>query len=169
MRSPTQELTEGIRNLAHITLCKATHLGRPSTKASNLMKTRRILLALSAVALVLSSASLIAGPGPQFWNRATPVTTTKDADALKPDDTVVMVCGACKTVLVRESKHVGPAGKGSEQWFTIGTKHQCGHCGGEMSVVKGKTTDSMQHNCTMCGEGAAFCCAVKSDDTAAKK
>ena len=133
------------------------------------MKTRRSLLALGVAALVLSSASLIAGPGPQFWNRATPVTTTKEADALKPGDTAVMVCAACKTVMVREARHVGPPSKGSEQWFTIGTKHQCGHCGGEMSVVKGKTTDSMQHNCSMCGEGAAFCCAVKGDDTAAQK
>jgi hypothetical protein len=132
------------------------------------MNPHRSLLALGA-ALVLSSASLIAGPGPQYWNRATLVTTTKEADALKPGDTAVMVCGACKTVMVRDSKHVGPAGKGSEQWFTIGTKHQCGHCGGEMSVVRGKTTDSMQHNCSMCGEGAAFCCAVTTDTPAAKK
>jgi len=133
------------------------------------MKTRRSLFALSAAILMLSASSLIAGPGPQFWNRAVPVTTTKEADALKPGDTAVMVCGACKTVLVRDSKHVGPAGKGSEQWFTIGTKHQCGHCGGEMSVVRGKVTDSMQHNCSMCGEGAAFCCAVTADAPAPEK
>jgi hypothetical protein len=133
------------------------------------MKTRLSLHALGAVALALSSASLFAGPGLQYWNRATPVATTTEAEALKPGDTAVMVCGACKTVLVSDSKHVGPAGKGSEQWFTIGTKHQCGHCGGEMSVVRGNTTDSMQHNCSMCGEGAAFCCAVKGGAAAAKK
>ena len=74
------------------------------------MKTNRSLLALVGAVLSLSTASLIAGPGPQFWNRATPVTTTKEADALKPSDTAVMVCGACKTVLVRDSRHVGPAG-----------------------------------------------------------
>jgi hypothetical protein len=127
------------------------------------MKTHRSLLALVGAVLSLSTTSVFAGPGPQFWNRTTPVTTTKEADALKPSDTAVMVCGACKTVLVRDSKHVGPAGKGYEEWFTIGAKHKCDHCGGEMSVVRGKTADSMQHNCSMCGEGAAFCCAVKTD------
>lgn len=133
------------------------------------MKTHRPLLALGAAALLLSATSLIAGPGPEYWARTKPVTTAKEADALKPGDTAVMVCGACKTVLVRESKHIGPLSKGSEQWFTIGSKHQCGHCGGEMSVIKGKTTDSMQHNCSMCGEGAAFCCAVTGSDSPAKK
>jgi len=133
------------------------------------MKTRRSLLALAAAALLLSATSLIAGPGPEYWARTKPVTTTKEADALKPGDTAVMVCGACKTVLVRESKHIGPPSKGSEQWFTVGSKHQCGHCGGEMSVVKGKMTDTMQHNCSMCGEGAAFCCAVTGSDSPAKK
>lgn len=133
------------------------------------MKTYRSFLALGAATLLLSATSLIAGPGPQYWARTKPVTTTKEADALKPDDTAVMVCGACKTVLVREARHIGPPSKGSDQWFTIGSKHQCGHCGGEMSVVKGKTTDSMQHNCSMCGEGAAFCCAVTADAPASKK
>jgi len=133
------------------------------------MKTHRSLLALVGAVLSLSTASLIAGPGPQFWNRTTPVTTTKEADALKPSDTAVMVCGACKTVLVRDSRHVGPAGKGYEEWFTIGAKHKCDHCGGEMAVVRGKATDSMQHNCSMCGEGAAFCCAVKTDTPPAAK
>jgi hypothetical protein len=133
------------------------------------MKTNPSLLALVGAVLSLSTASLIAGPGPQFWSRTTPVTTTKEADALKPSDTAVMVCGACKTVLVRDSRHVGPAGKGYEEWFTIGAKHKCDHCGGDMSVVRGKTTDSMQHNCSMCGEGAAFCCAVKADILPAPK
>ena len=133
------------------------------------MQTNRSRLALVVAVLGISTASLIAGPGPQYWNRATPVTSTKEADALKPGDTAVMVCGACKTVLVRDSRHVGPPGKGYEQWFTIGAKHKCDHCGGEMSVVRGKTSDSMQHNCSMCGEGAAFCCAVKTDTRPAAK
>lgn len=133
------------------------------------MKTTRSLFALGATALLLSAASLVAGPGPQYWNRTTTVTTAKQAEAIKPGDTTVMVCGACKTVLVRDSKYVGPSGKGRVEWFTIGAKHQCDHCGGEMSVVKGKTTDTMQHNCSMCGEGAAYCCTVKKEDAAPKK
>ncbi len=123
--------------------------------SSNLIKSVAVTLLLSA-----SSVLIYAGPGPQFWNRPNPVTTVKEAEAVKPDDTVVMVCGACKTAMIRDSKHVGPPGKGHEEWFTVGSKHQCDHCGGEITVVKGKSKDSMQHNCSMCGESAAFCCAA---------
>jgi len=133
------------------------------------MKTRRLLLTLGAAALMLSSNLLFAGPGIQYWTRSRPVTTTKEADALKPDDLAVMVCGACKTVLVKEPKHVGPPSKGRDEWFVIGSKHSCDHCGGDMTVVNGKTSDSMEHNCSKCGEGAAFCCAVKHDDVSTKK
>jgi hypothetical protein len=117
-----------------------------------------------AVALLLGvSATLVhAGPPEGFWNRAKPVTTTKEAKEVKPEDTVVMACGACKTVLIRESRFVGPPSKGRLDWFTVGSKHECGHCGGEITVVRGKTADAMQHNCSMCGEGAAFCGAVSA-------
>ena len=105
-----------------------------------------------------------AGPGPQFWNRVKPVTTTKDAAAVKATDSVVMVCGACKTAVISDAVYMRRTGAEIDdygfEWLTIGSKHKCGHCGGEITVVMGKTTDSMQHNCSMCGEGAAFCCAV---------
>ena len=60
------------------------------------MKTIRLsknLIGLgSMLALAISlGSSAIAGPGPQFWNRASLVTTTKEAEALKPTDTAVMV------------------------------------------------------------------------------
>jgi len=126
------------------------------------MKTKsptvRLLLATAALGALALFA--YAGPPPDFWTRTRPITTGKEATAVKPDDTVMMVCGACKTAMIRNSKHVGPPSKGSEEWFTIGSKHQCDHCGGEITVVRGKTADSMQHNCSMCGEGAAFCCAA---------
>lgn len=121
--------------------------------------TARILFAAVALSALASFAH--AGPPPEFWNRTKPVTTVKEAEAVKPDDSLAMVCGACKTVMIRDSKHVGPPSKGHEEWFTIGSKHKCDHCGGEISVVKGKTADSMQHNCSRCGAGAAFCCAVE--------
>ena len=69
-------------------------------------------------------------------------------------------CKSCKTVMIRNSKHVGPTGKGREEWFTVGSKHKCAECDGEITVVAGKTKDSMQHNCSKCGEGAVTCCAV---------
>jgi hypothetical protein len=127
-----------------------------------IMKTKfnivRYIFATAALGVLASFA--YAGPPPDFWNRARPITTTQEAATVKPDDTVMMVCGACKSVMIRDSKHFGPAGKGHDEWFVIGSKHKCDHCGGEITIVRGKTADSMQHNCSMCGEGAAFCCAA---------
>ena len=118
------------------------------------------LLAIS----VASNSPVIAGPGPQFWNPTKPITTAKEAAAVKPDATMAMVCSACKTVLVRDMRHVGPLGKGHDEWFVVGTRHECDRCGGAITVVKGKTTDAMQHNCSVCGESAAFCCATQPAD-----
>jgi len=132
------------------------------------MKTRRSLFTLVGTAVSLSTVTLVAGPGPQFWNRATPVTTTAEAKAVKPGDTVMMVCGACKTVVLTEFKSAQPNGRPPMSWFEVGSKHECEHCGGAITIVRGKTTDSMQHNCSKCGEGAAFCCAVKADTPPAK-
>ena len=120
-----------------------------------------------AVTLLLGAAAALiyAGPPPDFWNRTRPITTGKEAKAVKPDDTVVMVCGACKTVAVLDA--VFGYFPGSDdvdnyryQWVAVGSKHKCDHCGGEITVVQGKTKDEMQHNCSKCGEGAAFCCVA---------
>ena len=125
---------------------------------------------LLALELLGASAALDqAGPGPQFWNRAKPVTTTQEAAAIKPGDTMVMVCGKCKTVAITEFTSGLPNGKGTPRWMQIGTRHECESCGGTITVVKGKTTDSMQHNCSKCGEGAAFCCSAPAKDAGAKK
>lgn len=140
----------------------AQSINRPST---NIMKTKsnhiRILFATVTLGALASFA--YAGPPSQFWNRARPVTTFSEAKKVGPDDTVTMQCKSCKTVLIRNSKHVGPQGKGHEEWFTVGSKHKCTECDGEITVVAGKTKDSMQHNCSKCGEGAVSCCATTPD------
>lgn len=118
-------------------------------------KTIRFLFGTAALAAFGSFA--FAGPGPQYWTATKPVTTFSEAKAAGPDDTVTMQCKTCKTVLIRNAKHVGPQGKGSEEWFTVGSKHTCGECKGTITVVQGKTKDSMQHNCSKCGEGAVTC------------
>lgn len=126
------------------------------------MKTKSNPIRAIFVSAALSAFASFAHAGPpsEFWNRTRTVTNVKEAEAVKPDDTLATVCGACKTVMIRDSKHIGPPSKGHEEWFAIGSKHKCDHCGGTISVVNGKTKDSMQHNCSMCGEGAAFCCAA---------
>ncbi|MBL9188361.1 MAG: hypothetical protein JNK23_12825 [Opitutaceae bacterium] len=117
--------------------------------------TVRLLLATTAVG---AFASLIyAGPGSAYWRSTKPVTTFSEAKKVGPDDTVTMQCKGCKTVLIRDAKNVGLPNQGRQEWFTVGSKHTCGECKGEITVVKGKTTDSMQHNCSKCGEGAVTC------------
>lgn len=120
------------------------------------MKTLRLASLLAIAALAASSA--FAGPGIQYWN-ARRVQTHKEAQAVKPGDTMALVCGACKTVKLTEYKGNLPNGKGTPVWTTVGTKHTCDNCNGEITVVKGKATDTMQHNCSKCGDDAAFCCA----------
>ena len=116
------------------------------------------MISLLAV-IVTASSSAFAGPGPQYWNRLKPITTITEAQAVKPGDPMVLVCSACKTVSITEYKSAWQNGKGPARWTDIGSTHACDNCGGEITVVKGKTTDSMQHNCSKCGDGAAFCCA----------
>ena len=116
-----------------------------------------------AIALWTLAPFAHAGPA-QNGTSAIPITTTKEATAVKAGDKVVMACSACKTVALSDAVYMRRSGGEIDDygyvWLTVGSKHQCKHCGGEITVVKGKTTDSMQHNCSKCGEGAAFCCVA---------
>ncbi len=129
------------------------------------MKTKynqvRLILATAALGVLASFAH--AGPPPDFWNRTKPLTTFSEARKVGPGDLVTMQCKTCKTVLIGNSKHVGPPSKGSEEWYAIGSKHTCDECQGEITVVRGKTADSMQHNCSKCGEGAVTCCVALAE------
>ena len=131
------------------------------------MKTKSptVRFLLATVALGAFASPRDAGPGPDYWNRAKPVTTFSAARKVGPDDLVTMQCKGCKTVLIRNSKHVGPPSKGSEEWDVVGSKHTCDECQGEITVVAGKTKDSMQHNCSKCGEGAVTCCVAPAGET----
>ena len=123
----------------------------------------RYLLVTAVLGTFASFA--FAGPGPQYWQAAKPVTTFSEAKSVGPSDTVTMQCKGCKTVMIRDVRHVGPLGKGHDEWFTIGSRHVCSECKGEITVVKGKTKDAMQHNCSKCGEGAVTCCVAPADAT----
>jgi hypothetical protein len=128
-----------------------------------LIKNRNIVGLGSLLALTLSFSALPAhaGPSPQFFNEPQYVTAAvKEAAAVQPANSVAAVCNACKTVGLRESKHVGPTGKGRETW-AIGAKHTCEHCGGSITVVNGATKDSMAANCGMCGKGSDSHCVAE--------
>ena len=140
----------------------APRFRRASPQQICFMKTEsnkvRFLFATAALGALASVA--FAGPGPQYWQAAKPVTTFSEAKSVGPNDTVTMQCKGCKTVLIRDVRHVGPLGKGHDEWATVGSKHTCAECKGEITVVKGKTADSMQHNCSKCGAASVTCCVV---------
>ncbi len=94
-----------------------------------------------------------------------PVTTVEQANALKDDDTMAMVCSKCKTVWVTRVKQ---GVKGAQMLMEngqpkelIGT-HACAGCNSELTVVgvqKGAHTE-LKHSCKVCGDDSAFCCAT---------
>lgn len=95
------------------------------------------------------------------------VKTTQDAKALKPDDSLAMVCAKCKTVYVTRVKQ-GTKGAqllmGPVPTELIGT-HECAGCKGTWTITgvgKGATTE-LKHSCTMCGDDSGFCCATTKD------
>jgi len=129
----------------------------------NTAKNRKKVIGLGAL-LALAIGIIIpvvsAGPGPEYWRNFGQVKTQTQAREIEPDSTVMLVCGACKTVKLTEYKSPQSNGRPPMAWLEIGSKHECEHCGGTITVVNGKTKDEMQHNCSMCGAGAAFCCAA---------
>lgn len=94
------------------------------------------------------------------------VKTKEQADALKTDDTIAMVCAKCRTVWTTRVKQ-GVKGaqllaEGGQTKELIGT-HACAGCNSTLEVTghgKGKET-VLKHSCKKCGDESAFCCATK--------
>jgi hypothetical protein len=101
------------------------------------------------------------------------INTKQEAEALKPEDTMAMVCSKCKTVWVSRVKQgmkgaqiLNEHGVGAD---LIGT-HACKGCGSTLTVTghaKGDITE-LKHSCKVCGDGSAFCCATKAGSGATK-
>ena len=96
------------------------------------------------------------------------ITTQAQAEALKPGDSMCMVCVKCKDVMVQkvgtDNAHV--------KMMTVGEKMKCHGCDATIEVVatgkgEGKNAE-VKHNCSKCGENAAFCSAVKPGSGAMK-
>lgn len=87
------------------------------------------------------------------------VKTTAAAEALKPGDTMAMVCKKCETVVISRVE----TQKGHIKLVTPGTKHLCEGCGSTIEVVgHGKGKDEVvKHSCKACGDDSVFCCATK--------
>jgi hypothetical protein len=94
------------------------------------------------------------------------VKTKQEVDALKPDDSMAMVCAKCKTVWVTRVKQ-GTKGaqllmENGKTTELIGT-HACPGCKSTLTVTghaKGDITE-LKHSCQACGDDSAFCCATK--------
>lgn len=130
------------------------------------MKTlRRIPLFLTLGSLLALTATfgtspVLAGPSPQFGSSRVSNPQPKEIAAAQTADSGSAICAACKTMAVREATHNGPAGKGGETW-TNGSQHTCAHCGGSMTVAKGKVSSSMADHCAMCvTQSASHCMAL---------
>src|SRR5689334_13749788 len=94
------------------------------------------------------------------------ITTPAQAEALKPGDSIVMVCTKCKSVMM----HNVTKEKGHINVMTVGEKHLCPGCNTTIETVgfgKGKH-DEVKHVCKTCGDDSVFCCATKPGSGATK-
>jgi len=91
------------------------------------------------------------------------LNSPKQAENLKPGDTVAMACAKCKNVAVtRIEKDRG------REFARVGSKHACSGCSSEIEVVAAgdhgldkQHLSHVKHVCKSCGEKSAFCCATK--------
>jgi hypothetical protein len=106
--------------------------------------------------------------GPQHRLPLQHITTQAEAEALKPGDSISMVCSMCKNVVVMPVT----TGKEHVKLMTIGQKHACADCGGTVTVVgagKGEgKNEEVNHVCSNCGDDAMFVCATKPGSGAVK-
>jgi hypothetical protein len=111
----------------------------------------------------LLSSSAIAGPGPEFW-----LQRARDLEAARkptPIKAAPMACANCKTTAITEFRPGGAAGKIPARHERIGSKHTCSSCRGEITTVRGRTTNGMQDDCPVCQQAkteAASCCVAKA-------
>ena len=96
--------------------------------------------------------------------KMTHITTQAEAEALKPGDSIAMVCSMCKIVTVHpvgnDQSHV--------KMMTVGNTHTCSACEGKVTVEgtgkgKGKHQE-VKHVCGECGDDAMFVVATKAGD-----
>lgn len=94
--------------------------------------------------------------------KMTHIKMQAEAEALKPGDSIAMVCSMCKIVTVH------PIGndKSHVKMMTVGNTHTCSACDGKVTVKgTGKGQDKHQevkHVCGKCGDDAMFVVATKA-------
>lgn len=141
-------------------------------KRNNKVRTRAL-----AAAFALTMAAWLPGTvdaqepmkpmkGGEHLVMLTHITTTNQAEALKPGDSIAMVCTKCKSVMM----HNVTTEKGHIQVMTVGEKHLCLGCNSTITVVgagKGKKNE-VKHTCEKCGDNSVFCCASNPSSSPTK-
>jgi len=133
------------------------------------MKATNLMAALAGTALLALASPVQAqhkpagddgiAASPKVRQMLNEIKTREQAAALKPGDTLAMVCAKCKSVML----HNVTTEKGHIKVMTIGEKHLCPGCNTTIEVVgtgKGKH-DEVKHVCKACGDDSVFCCASK--------
>src|SRR6266704_3481801 len=126
---------------------------------TNIIKTTLIACAAVALAFTANAADQTM-KGAEHLLHLQGIKTKAQADALKPGDTMAMVCTKCKSVIV----HNITTEKGHIKTMTVGEKHLCPGCNTYIKVVGGGkqgAKDEVKHVCEKCGEDSVFCCATK--------
>lgn len=121
------------------------------------------VIALAIVGWVLATAyaadEMKPMKGGEHMMMLNKINTQAEAEALKPGDSIAMVCTKCKSVMVQRVT----TEKGHIKMMTVGEKHMCPGCDSEVKVVgvgKGAKQE-VKHVCEKCGEDSIFCCATK--------
>jgi hypothetical protein len=130
---------------------------RPNTSSTGTCLRLCVILALASVYWLPGTAR--AADQMKGAQRLMQIKTSAEADALKPGDTMAMICAKCKSVVV----HNVTTAKGHVKTMTVGEKHHCPGCDSTIEVIgtgKGKH-DEVKHVCEKCGDDSAFCCATK--------
>ena len=112
------------------------------------LATKLSLAAATACFLGAFAAAAFAGPSTQ-WAIRPPAPA-------KADSSTTLACPACKTTDIRIAQQHGPAGKGTTEWGTVGSKHACALCQGAITSTNTGTTDAMVRNALQCG--TKLCC-----------
>ena len=101
------------------------------------------------------AAALLAGPGPQYWNRPAATAAPKSEAASNTEALAAAKCDGCKTTPIWVVSERGPAGKGVPGTRVVGSQHACVRCVGVNTVEHGKAKNAMMPGAAC---GPLMCC-----------
>ncbi|MBC8128166.1 MAG: hypothetical protein H8M99_13580 [Gloeobacteraceae cyanobacterium ES-bin-144] len=120
------------------------------------------LLLGATVAAMSLTAYADGGRGDWPYGFTTHIKTAAEAEASsKAGHKVALACKDCNTVNAKSDSDK----KGILAWFAPDSKHDCGGCGGKITVTtvgggKIPSVSEYKHTCSKCGPDSAFTCAT---------